>query len=1449
MTEQITKTRSRVRSGWVVIVAATVCFATTARPYEFDRISLDRGLSQSSVQVMVQGPKGYLWAGTQFGLDRYDGYRFKGWRPGSGASGLSNGFVQALRFDRDGRLWVGTGDGLNRLDPVTGTVRQYFPAGHDRTRGRFLVNPGSLVEDAAGNILLASSAGPMRWNRARDALEPIDYDGAPGEIPAGQLIRTGPGAIWLVARTKLWHYRAGRDRFEQVLDLPPHRNVANIQGAAAALPDGGLAYPAERALYLLSPSGAVTRRIALDEIDPESSRLEGVALAEDGALWLVTSTRILRAAGPDWADWRPMIDSIPSRDLPANYRQHIDVAMTDDGRTWVAGQFGVGVLEPGADRLRVLQHRPEDPRSLPPTLAEIGYSLMVDRFDVLWIGTNLGGLARLAPQADRFTHVRDERSSNRSRNVVRAITEQRIDGREWVWVSNQGAGISVWQRDLHGAYARVAEYSSAHGNLPEDTIHELVTEPGQQAVWILGKGWIGRVRRPGEPIQRHAVDPMTPRAARFDPDGTLWIGGSYQLMQFAIDDQNRPRALARFDFLDRPDTGHLEVFSICRRQDSSASGDAAPEIMVGGFGGLARVNPATGTIRHYLPGGATRSDPRNLVFHLHCASDGEVWFGTRGAGLGRMRFDARDQPQFEFFGTEQGLSDSTVYALLPGSGRRLWLSSNAGIMRFDTIGGGVEQFGPADGVQGLEFNNTVGHIGTSGRYYFGGIHGWNVFQPESIQAMPEPPIVHALSVRFNDQPWTLARGQPLRLDHDRNRFEIEFVGLHFAAPEEIRYAYRLQGLDRDWIDAAGTHSARYGSLPPGRYRFEARAANPDGVWSAPVELLQFSIARPPWATPLAWAGYALALIAALWLYTRTQRRRRHMLEAVVDERTAQLRQQHRLLERQAHELKDALDARTILFANISHEFRTPLTLIRAAFDRLETGPDPKAIELGHRYVNRVLRLVEQLLDLSRLRMRRLSRSSAPWRMDHLVTQTVEAFEPIARRNGIRLEMSIDGPWMARLPKDIVERIVLNLLANAIKYTPAGGRIHVELNGHGAGVEISVHDSGQGIARPEAERIFERFYRTESAESGPHSGAGIGLALVKEAIDVLGGSIAVDSTPGRGSSFSVQLPAERGRAMDPSPAIELDRQRVQLDLELLDGRPLQPVPAPRPPQSAQRPDGTVLVVEDNDDLRAWLVTVLTDRRWQVVEAGNGREGLEQARRHAPDLIISDLMMPELDGFGMLKQLRADADTSHIPVLLLTARQDDRTRLEAWTLSADAFLGKPFSIDELTARIDQMLSNRRRLRDHLLRTPANGRQPLADPENEPGRPAPGDGPLGLLETGPDRNALVRRDAELLKAVRTWLESRHTDPEADIQAMADAACVTARTLQRKLKALTGRTPAELLREQRLQTARRMLTEGSESITEIAHACGFSSAQYFSRVFRQHHGQPPEAWRRKRA
>lgn len=513
-----------------------------------------------------------------------------------------------------------------------------------------------------------------------------------------------------------------------------------------------------------------------------------------------------------------------------------------------------------------------------------------------------------------------------------------------------------------------------------------------------------------------------------------------------------------------------------------------------------------------------------------------------------------------------------------------------------------------------------------------------------------------------------------------------------------------------------------------------------------------------------------------------------------------------------------------MFANVSHEFRTPLTLIKASLDRLEgQGADPEPIALGRRYLQRLLKLVDQLLDFARLSGVHSPEQASPWPLGRMVRMTVDAFQGVAQERGIELVADVSFGWRTRCSQEQVEKILLNLLTNALKFSPEGGQVRVALSAEDDGVCLSVADSGPGIPAEQQDLIFERFYRVPAAEHSGVSGAGIGLALVREAALANGGQVRVDSRPGHGSRFSVYLPA--WREIDAAGPVTLLTERDHAR----EFEALLPLPGAAPPPSFESaaPDRPlILVVEDNPDMRHHLRSLLTPS-WRVIEAGDGADGWALACAESPAVIISDIMMPAMDGLSLLQTLRGDVRTSHIPLLPLTARSDPETRIRAFSLNADGYLHKPFDDGELQARLQSMLDVQRRLRERLRRE-LTGALPV-----EP--PGPTLDPADLSE----------RDRQLLERVREWLDRHYQDHEVTVAAMADAAMVDLRTLQRKLRALLDQTPAGLLQEVRLEKARELLLGKDRSIKDVAMSCGFSSPQAFSKIFSQAEGLPPSQWR----
>jgi signal transduction histidine kinase/DNA-binding response OmpR family regulator/ligand-binding sensor domain-containing protein len=1448
-----TSTRHFARAHRWLALGLAAGLAHADGPFE----PLDDGLvlSQSSVRAMAQDAKGYLWIGTQAGLDRYDGYSIRSWksRPGDPHS-LSPGFVNALLVGSDDTLWVGTGSGLDRLDPGTRRVTRLPVQLDDGSRSRGSI--GSIVEDRAGRIFAVSDSGldPVRWLPGRRVLQPVPIDGAAesGDGPRSnaRLLRDARGRIWLAARQGLWRLNRTSGRFRPVVRPQRVSTAAWLtEHIAAAGPGDGIAYASMDGLYLVDPDAEKPVRLLRPTAHGlDSDWVRAVAVDATGAVWIAQTgapVRIDIASGR----WQTFDGPRIERDRSDDADLHaVHVAETPNGELWLAGLFGLLRHDAATGTLRAFRHDPRDPTTPPPTLAAIGYRIFVDRFGVLWVGGDLGGLARRGPHSERFAHVHDLAPSATSRNIIRAIAEQTTRRTTFVWTANQNHGVTAWRRVAPRDY-RIEHRYPADGAISRiGDVRHITVDPGDNSVWLAGRLGLARVAEPGAPLgvleAGEANAPFDVKFADFLDDGRLAAAGSRngRPALWIIDTGgDAPRIVDRIvdnangiddgigNRIDNPvDPGGNEprprIFHFVQRADG--------DLVAAAGSGITIIDLDRGEFSHHAPLPDARIGFDDRVFMLASDGRGGLWAGTRGAGLLHVRFIGADQPVFSRVTADDGLPDETVYAVLREADGVLWLSTNRGIVRFEPDPPSFAQYTPGDGTQDWEFNHTVAHIGASGRFYFGGVSGWNVFRPEDVRPLLQPPGLDLTGVRINDRSLEpVPDGRLPTLTHDLNRVAIDYVALHFADPQRIRYEVRLIGVDEGWVPVGDSRRARYASLAPGRYRFEARAANLDGIWSAPRSLLRFEIRQPPWLTPWAWAAYAIAAVLVMLALAAQQRHRRRRMQSLIKRRTAQLREQKSLVDRQARELQRALEARTTLFANISHEFRTPLTLVRASIDRLAERPDEAAAATGRRYVARLLRLVEQLLDLSRLRLATPSTTEPAWRLDAVIRQTVDAFRPVAQRRGIDIESDIDGAWMVRCRQELVEKILLNLLGNALKFTPPGGRVDVSLAAADDGVRLTVADTGPGIPEHEQQLIFERFYRTPVSERERHAGAGIGLALVHEATRAAAGRIEVVSRPGDGARFVVTLPAARaepGNAGMPNP---VDHERQQLDLDALaserdDAPPTVHAPAAEPP--AADAEATLLIVEDNADLRRHLAETLT-ARWRVLEAADGAQGYRMARRHGPDLIVTDLMMPDVDGFEMLAQLRADVETSHIPVLFLTARQDDETRLRAFALSADGFMSKPFRAGELTIRIEQMLGQRARLHDHL--------------RDRLGKPPGADAPLA-----PARDDLSDRDRSLLEALDQWLARHHADAGADVQAMASALHVTPRTLQRKLRALADTTPATYLRDYRMARARELLGNPRLTITEVALAVGYSSSQYFSRAFRQAHGEPPETWRRRK-
>ena len=798
-----------------------------------------------------------------------------------------------------------------------------------------------------------------------------------------------------------------------------------------------------------------------------------------------------------------------------------------------------------------------------------------------------------------------------------------------------------------------------------------------------------------------------------------------------------------------------------------------------------------------------------------------LWIGTFGSGLCRLD---KLTGQIRRFGVDEGLPNNVVYAIRPDGRGHLWLSTNRGLCRFDSRTFEIRNYTTDDGLPSEEFNRYHDAALPDGRLVFGGIGGYTVFDPANVSDDPDKPTVALTALRINNQPVaplapnspltrTIDQTNELRLRHDQNFISLDFAALQFNKNGKNQYRYKLTGLDKDWIYSTNHTTATYTNLPPGTYTFVVNASNTSGVWSPATRSVMLVVEPPFWATWWAYTLYVLLGLGGIALFLRVRVNR------------IRLQSQIQLREQESDQLKQLDVVKSRFFANITHEFRTPLTLILSPLDQLLRDitdvQQHYRLSLVHRNANRLLRLINELLDLAKLEAGNLTVTSSPGNLTDFVTRTVQTFDGQAQSKRIALTVSSTLPqdqyWF---DADKLETILNNLLANALRFTPEAGSVTVTLTApqpapfranmaYPSGttadtVRVQISDTGRGIPIDELTHVFNRFYQAHAPDGQSMGGSGIGLALVKELAELMQGRITAQSQPDAGSTFTVELPL-RPVLSEGTPGNTTDADQPALSDKTLVTDQL----------------AHILVVEDNDDIADYLVHILGEF-WPVRRASTGRMGVKAALNDVPDLIISDVLMPDFDGYELCRQLKADPATSHVPILLLTAKTAVESRLEGFSAGADDYITKPFQVEELLGRVRNRLRQQHRQQQHNRKL--------------------------LLREGhlPNTDAPPKPEDEFLNQLYTALEARLDDSSFGVEALADAVGFSRMHLNRKVKTLTGFTPVELIRVVRLNRAAELLTTGV-SVSEVADRVGFDTPAYFSKVFKDYHHQTPSEFSEK--
>ncbi len=1400
---------------WTLRVTALfVCLssASSAQPtdptahFVHETWTVREGLPVNGITHLIQGTDGYLWMSTYDGLVRFDGVRFTIFSTGN-TPGLPSNRIVYIMEAKDGALWMLTEQG-HVVRFQGGVFESYGP---DEGPGG---GATKLYEDEQGTIWVGTEKGVRYFENGK--LIAFAADVLDQSVEA--LLRARDGALWVGLR---WN-GVRRIKDGNITAFTTNNGLAGNEVTALHEDEHG-------AIWIGSIQGI--NRFQHEQLSILS--LDGIlepgvpAVTEffrapgSSVLWIGTSREILYY---EKDELHRIEGSDGSLRFPNSFAADKDgtVCFYMSGRLFRNGEI-------------VHEFPPET-----PPLFEIR-GVLHDHEGSIWIASGTQGLHRLKPSV---FHVYSKPEGVAYENIY-PILEDR-DG--VMWLGTWGKGVS-----------RIAD-----GEITtplDDGLILSLCEDSDGRLWVGSMYGAHTYRITGDSLEKtgHAIVNGPVFAVYQDRSGSMWIGAKRGLYRVQND------SLIQV-------TGHGGVpASYVRVFHETRNGS-----LWMGTNGSGLERHRDGRFDKFTEKDGLSS---NLIRAVYEDQEGYLWVGTEGRGLCRLDRHGSDDLStitVTVYRKKDGLFDEVIHQILEDDNGRLWMSTNRGIFwvpreQLNAFADGratrivSTSYTERDGMRSREANGGMQPAGiraSDGRLWWPTQDGAVVVDPSRIQhnKVPPPIVIEALT---SDETLVDHLGGAAQLQASQRDFEIVYTALSFMAPENVRFKYRLEGFHSDWVQASNRRTAFYTNVPPGEYHFQVIASNNDGVWNETGASLAVTI--DPYIYETRWFMILVAALTALLIWAGYRRRTRRLvarervLKVLVAARTSDLEQEKEATEKereradeqriaaehlrelaeqaratveaQAEKLKTLDVAKSHFFANVSHEFRTPLTLIIGPLEDLLKGlrgeltPDTREeLELSLRNGRLLLRLVNQILDIAKLEAGQMKLRAERVDLAVLLENTALAFSSLAERSRIHFQVETPGePFWIYGDADMLEKVFTNLLSNAFKFTPGTGSVRLESDTTRAGaasgeIDVIVRDSGAGIPPAKLPHVFERFYQAEESVSSWQPGTGIGLALARELVDLHGGRIDVESEEGFGSTFTVTLKCGRSHLRPEDiaepPATTRPRPAVSIEAvadDISDARPSES------PAAKSDDVTTVLVIDDNPDIRTYIRRRL-EPTYRVIEAADGADGLESTRRWLPDIVISDVKMPKMDGHAFCEAVKRDAELNYIPVVLLTAKATTEERIEGLELGADDYLTKPFDVNELLARVSNLVDSRLRLRERFRRHRAT---------------------VHASEV-----TVTSSDDTLLEQLRETVEAEMADEEFTVDRFAERIGMSRGHLHRRIRDVLDETPTEFIRRIRLERAIQLLAGRAGSVSEVAYGVGFKSVSHFSKCFREHAGVTPSQY-----
>lgn len=1419
----------------------------TAKPvFRFQQLDYKQGLSHNLVNCITQDKQGYLWMGTEDGLNRYDGYSFKVFKPDLNCSNCPSGHnISGLFVDTKGFLWIYFfGDGLTKYNPVLERFEQVYCK-----PGVSFPTVTTITEDRSGTI----------WAGTRNGLYRIDTNGTctgfgtgkPGNLADAYVtfVYNDPrNNIWVGTNNGLSLFISDSAGFktQKLYQTFPDRDFVfneNVNKVNTLCADsaGNIWIGSDGGGIFMIPNSST---IYQPNIPWQFKQYHKISFDTNTELYVSSVFNIVRANRKLWFGTSAGL-LVMDEDKPAKFRSYLYdiknldnygnatvlyIVAGDHNDLWVS-------LKGGGNQLFVFDLARE---SYYPVESEKFVNsepfvlIFKDRMGVLWVCQNREGIFKTNLHALPYEIIDPSDGLSAKNTYALAFTE----GHLWAGTSDGLNKISPT-----GGVVKMFKHIPAQANSPAAKMVSSLL-PVRQYLWI---GYFdGQLSRYDmvtgnfhhftfHPLRKGSIVSWAIHDLMEDSGGSVWVASHTALSVIT------PGANVFTPFMSGPSawpsspSQYDSIYGIKTNITSALAETSDGSVWIGTFfAGLARYTPSTGRFKHYF---FDRDNPQSLgsneIRDLFVDTLGRLWIATAGGGLNL--FD-RKNDRFIRYTIFNGLPDNTIQCILQDGQNYLWLSTNKGICRFDPKTLEVIIFSLDEGSIGSHFNKGAGVWNNSQQQlYFGSSDGIVTFDPRQFKPNPFQPQIVFQALHVVGKPvfpgdtlngrvvlkTSISHTKELKMRYDED-FSLHFTGLHFGGAQKLAYRYLLEGLDQEWrIAEPGVRSVSYNRLPPGDYILHLQVTSIEGAWTENEAQLAIFIAPPVWAT---WWFRIISILAflsgiyAIYRYrVQTLRYEKVLLEKKVSERTNKLVEANKLLEEQKNFIIDQKErlhlADTLkinFFTNISHELRTPLTIILGLLEKYtgksKARKSDSDFTIMTRNAGRLLRLVNQLLDYKKLGEIESKPEMNYNNLRLLLSETIENFVPLANQYELNLtNNSRQETIFCWYNEDIMEKVFHNLISNAIKYTPRGGTIECRLERQGTKIKFTIEDTGVGIPSDEQAYVFDRFYQASNQKQANLDGSGIGLALTKELTEAQLGTISVQSNKDKGTIFELEFPADKEAYIKAGFPVG----RLPEDLPLA----VQPADMPLASETDKTENYTVLLVEDNPDLRYYITEILSDE-YRVVEAENGLVGWEKIRKMIPDLVVSDIMMPEINGRELCHLIKTEFETSHIPVILLTALGSQEQMVSGLGAGADDYIVKPFDSALLLARIKSLLTNRERIRKRFKTEPEIDLRHLVNNSTDQ---AFIDKMVGIIHANIDNTNL---DGDFL--VKELGTSRSA-------------------LYRKVDAVTGMSVNIFVRTIRLKYAARLLLTGKYSVTEVSYASGFSMTNYFCKCFAEYYKMSP--------